>query len=374
MRTDCGPRARKMPLPPPLGRGDTWQIHGDLPAGREWPYNDRKLIMKPAAKQKSMEVLQDAGIAACVIKGDKYKDLEYKGQDNISISLIAGGWEVYCVADGHGGVGHMVATHCTRSLPYHLESDACQTKLQNGDPRGALEMAFHLTHEGLIEEAKKENVFDQLSVSGATFACLLKDPEHRSVWVAHLGDSRTILFSPDDVLMQTQDHNAKVPAELQRIQDCGCEVRTRSYDDGFESSRIYVRDQEFPGIMMTRCFGDLCVKAHGITCDPEIAHWKRGADANECYILMASDGVWEFMDTWIVHAMVSNQLREGKTLQDVCSHLIREAKKRWAAAEPDYCDDISVIILPLTGKPLPHVEPCPEATGCFSACEKCVVL
>lgn len=53
----------------------------------------------------------------------------------------------------------------------------------------------------------------------------------------------------------------------------------------------------------TRCFGDLCVKRHGIIAEPEIVYWSAeenvSAEAanNECYVLCASDGIWEFMDT-----------------------------------------------------------------------------
>jgi len=376
--------------------GNMWQIQGELPEGQEKPYNERKLIMRPWAKQQSRDVLTDAGVACSVMKGDKYGDGS-PGQDNISISRIQNGWDVFCVADGHGSLGHWVSTHATRTLPYFLAQEGCQELLASGDARGALLQAFELTQAELVDASKKEGVFEKLSISGTTFACILKDPEHKSAWVAHLGDSRTIMFSPDSVLLETQDHKVEVPSELKRIEDGGCEVRTKNYEDGFSSSRIYVKEKDYPGIMMTRCFGDQCVKAHGITAEPEIAHWggpggalSTTADANECYILMASDGIWEFLDTSTVHHMVSRALRKGKCLQEACGDLIAEAKKRWSASEPEYCDDISVIILPLTGKAFTPVEPTrtfrleswsarsffddsDKEIGCFSACGKCVL-
>merc|ERR1719408_223955 len=104
---------------------------------------------------------------------------------------------------------------------------------------------------------------------------------------------------------------------------------------------------------MTRSFGDLCVKAHGVTAEPEIARWEPQPEAEgTCYILIASDGIWEFLDTPTVSSMVSQQLREGKSLQDACISLSEVAKSRWAESEPEYCDDISIILLPVTGEPL----------------------
>jgi serine/threonine protein phosphatase PrpC len=338
------------------------------------------MVLTPPAKQKCMDVLHDAEIACCVIKGDKYGDWS-QGQDNISISLICGGWEVFCVADGHGSVGHWVATHTVRGVPKFLSSEACQAQLQAGDVRGSLLEAFRMTQADLVTEARKDAFVDKLSQSGATFACILKDPDHKSVWLAHLGDMRAIMFSPEAVLLQTDDHNVKVQAELRRIQDHGCEVRERRYEDGFSSCRIYVKGMDYPGIMMTRCFGDLCVKDFGIIAEPEINHWQgtcgalsSAADANECYILCASDGIWEMLDTQTVHAMVSEHLREGKSLQDACRHLVEQAKMRWSSSEPNYCDDISVVVLPLTGKSLPPVEPLAVSEGCFGACAKCSIL
>lgn len=358
-------------LPPELSDGwlgHTWTICGELPGGTERSYNDRALLLTPASRQKPIDIVNGAGVACCVIKGDKYGDQNYIGQDNLSISKVRGGWEVYCVADGHGPTGDKVATYTTCSVAYHLSGTACQTMLENANPRGALVEAFRLTQQALAEQAEMESEQSEgqstLKVSGATIACILKDPEHKSVWVAHLGDLRTMMFSPDSVLAHTQEHTVKVPSEVERIEACGCEVRTRLWSDGLETSRIYLKDQDFPGIMMTRSLGDLYVKDNGIIAEPEIDHWEGAggslsttALSHECYILSASDGIWEFMDVQTVHAMVSSQLREGKSLQEVCTHLVNEAKSRWAAHEKDYCDDISVIILPLTGEALPDVEP-----------------
>lgn len=51
--------------------------------------------------------------------------------------------------------------------------------------------------------------------------------------------------------------------------------------------------EDFPGLCMTRSLGDLCVKQHGITAEPEIVTWK--IRETESYMLVASDGVWDFL-------------------------------------------------------------------------------
>lgn len=69
--------------------------------------------------------------------------------------------------------------------------------------------------------------------------------------------------------------------------------------------------EEFPGLCMTRSLGDLCVKQHGITAEPDIVTWK--VHHAEGYVLVASDGVWDFLsceevsdtDPWLFSAMNS---------------------------------------------------------------------
>ena len=42
---------------------------------------------------------------------------------------------------------------------------------------------------------------------------------------------------------------------------------------GFVEERLFVLGEDFPGLCMTRSLGDLCVKQHGISAEPEIVTW-----------------------------------------------------------------------------------------------------
>ena len=44
---------------------------------------------------------------------------------------------------------------------------------------------------------------------------------------------------------------------------------------------------------MSRSFGDNVSKSVGVTCDPEIIKMK--LDKRDRFVLLASDGVWEFI-------------------------------------------------------------------------------
>ncbi|CAE7614445.1 cysI, partial [Symbiodinium pilosum] len=54
------------------------------------------------------------------------------------------------------------------------------------------------------------------------------------------------------------------------------------------------------------------------------------------FFIIASDGVWEFLDSQFVVKAVAKKIQSdgpAKTLEK----LQREAKKRWKAEEGDYC-------------------------------------
>merc|ERR1711862_1068236 len=91
----------------------------------------------------------------------------------------------------------------------------------------------------------------------------------------------------------------------------GGEVRSKTYPDGWVNHRIFVKGQSFPGLCMARTFGDMSVKAHGVIATPEVGQVTVPMDKRP-FILLASDGVWEFMDSnFVVKAMARKITTEG---------------------------------------------------------------
>lgn len=51
--------------------------------------------------------------------------------------------------------------------------------------------------------------------------------------------------------------------------------------------------QDVPGLAMTRSFGDLIAASVGVIARPEI--WERELTKDDKFMIIASDGVWEFL-------------------------------------------------------------------------------
>ena len=80
------------------------------------------------------------------------------------------------------------------------------------------------------------------------------------------------------------------------------------------------------GLAMSRSFGDNVSKSVGVNCEPEIIRMK--LDKRDKFVLLASDGVWEFITNQEVLQLVVPYYKEGK-LEEACDALAKLAYERW---------------------------------------------
>lgn len=355
------------------GSEGAWQVIGDAPMGKndkEQFFNVRKLRCFPKTRAKDIRRMLDiAGLGIKNIKGNKGKKLycTRPGQDHFSISRLCNGWEVFCIADGHGPEGHWPSFRVCRVLPYFLQGGLCNLLLEKGFPAEALAEAFRKTQLDLEQRGNIEKI--ELSDSGCTCAVVLRHPDIQSAYVAHVGDSRTILLSTScGSLRSTQDHVASNPSERRRIENAGGDIRAPRNN----VSRVYVKGEDQPGLMVSRAFGDMLVKHCGVHASPDIAEWPIDG-FRDAYVLSASDGVWEVKDTEEVVQMVSQLQYEGRSSQAIVERLVSQTMDLWASKKrEEYCDDITVLLFPLLGA-LPVLEK-QKSISCLAGCNRlCVV-
>jgi serine/threonine protein phosphatase PrpC len=82
------------------------------------------------------------------------------------------------------------------------------------------------------------------------------------------------------------------------------------------------------GLAMSRSFGDNVSKSVGVSCEPEIIRMK--LDKRDKFVLLASDGVWEFITNQEVLQLVVPYYKEGK-LEEACDALAKLAYERWTS-------------------------------------------
>ncbi|CAE8636129.1 unnamed protein product, partial [Polarella glacialis] len=161
------------------------------------------------------------------------------------------------------------------------------------------------------------------------------------VWVANVGDSRCVISSLSRKLVfASADHKPDLASERARVEASGGEVRSKVCGpDGWTVHRIFVQGQDYPGLAMSRSLGDQSVKHLGVIATPEI--YELDVDlAEQPFVLLASDGIWEFiMSENVVNAVGRRLQRDGAA--SAVQWLQEEARRQWKLEEGQYCDDIT---------------------------------
>jgi serine/threonine protein phosphatase PrpC len=227
----------------------------------------------------------------------------------------------------------------------------------------------------------------QPTYSGTT-ACvvLLRDDK---LYVSNCGDSRAVLArrggtttaTRDDARRTTNqngqgrggddrngdgliaiplsiDQNPDSPGEKERILSSGGYVSPPP-EPGL-SSRVWLdRAHTQIGLAMSRSIGDHAVKDVGVIARPVVT--TREIEAEDEFVIVATDGVWEFLSSEDAVDIVGRHLYGegdepynddgssggGRGAYVACEALIKAASEKWHEHEGDYRDDITAIVIRL---------------------------
>jgi serine/threonine protein phosphatase PrpC len=253
-------------------------------------------------------------------------------QDNFLV-LKAQDISVLCVVDGHGAFGHVVSDLVRTRLP------ALVARHQSENIRVAFLDGFRKMNAEVQRHAKTRN-FDA-NYSGCTASLVvIRQGQLHCGWV---GDSRVVMGKWNEkgeikASEVSRDHKPERADEKARILASGGEVRKLEHDVPF---RVFVKNRNFPGLAMTRSIGDFGAAAAGVICQPEI--FSRAVEETDVFLLLCSDGVWEFMSSEEAVAMLAKF--PAAEAQAAVEALAEEAWRRWMTNEGGaVVDDITVVV------------------------------
>ena len=144
------------------------------------------------------------------------------------------------------------------------------------------------------------------------------------------------------------DQNPDSPGEQERILNKGGFVSPPP-EQGL-SARVWL-DAEYTqiGLAMARSIGDHAVKDVGVTAEPVVTVHDVAEDDE--FFILATDGVWEFIESEEAVSIVSKHLYCGdignNCASKACEALIEAAMAKWKEYEGHYRDDITAIIVRL---------------------------
>ncbi|OWM72309.1 hypothetical protein CDL15_Pgr018194 [Punica granatum] len=301
-------------------------------------------------------------------------------------------WENFCsrkdtvfcgVFDGHGPYGHMVAKRVRDSLPLKLFShwEAKKSK-ENVLKEISLNAATGINSEGttsgpsteqsrvcceLEETEKQQETFQTLKqsflkafrgmdrelrmftnidcfCSGTTAVTLVKQLfliNGSTVYVRAIFLSLEMLGTPE----QSWEHETKTIIlmqfrEAERIRKC--KGRVFALQDEPEVARVWLPNNDSPGLAMARAFGDFCLKDFGLISVPEIS-CRRLTEKDE-FVVLATDGIWDVLSNKEVVDIVASTSARSSAARALVQSAVRAWKYKYPTSKIDDCAVICLFL------------------------------
>ncbi len=192
------------------------------------------------------------------------------------------------VLDGHGEAGDLVSQYFRDRFPALVFAH----KAFPAKAEVAMSETFETLEAALLKDSKIDTEFSgTTAVAGMITGNVLK--------VANIGDSRIIVGAVGDggkivPVEVSDDHKPERPDEKARILAKGGRVFAVAYDDGIDGpARVWLQHMDIPGLAMSRSLGDTIAHSAGVISDSEC--FEKVLSSKDKYIVIASDGLWEFM-------------------------------------------------------------------------------
>ncbi|KAG6595572.1 putative protein phosphatase 2C 65, partial [Cucurbita argyrosperma subsp. sororia] len=280
------------------------------------------------------------------------------------------------VFDGHGPFGHRVARHARDMLPSklskaikkqqrpsHLQNGVSKASVQpnnnEGNQRNPLVSRWEAAFEEAYTDFDRDLGFDSsidCFCSGTTAMSIIKQGEH--LVVANVGDSRAVLCTRGDnhqhiPIQLTADQKPNVPSEAERIKKC--QGRITADKEEPDIYRVWVPDADYPGLAMSRSFGDFCLKDYGLIPTPEVAY--RKLTRKDEFIVLATDGIWDVLTNKQVINIVASAKNRSMAAKLVVKLAAREWKRKFIGLTIDDCTVICLFFKnpPLLSKSMTNV-------------------
>jgi serine/threonine protein phosphatase PrpC len=253
-------------------------------------------------------------------------------------------FDKYC--DGHGANGQEVSGYLSLYLPQNLNEKLLSEKITNLSDINISKISeivssiFIETNMDLISDESIDTLF-----SGSTCCSIICTP--KKIISINVGDSRCVVGKFDGKNWKaknlSRDHKPSEEDEFERIIKSGGRVESYKNEDGdpVGPERVWLKDEDFPGLAMSRSFGDEVAHSAGVIAEPEISEYYFVHE--DKFVIIASDGIFEFISSDECVSMLKNFYLKDD-IDGAMYYLYKESSKKWIMEE-EVIDDISMILI-----------------------------
>lgn len=249
---------------------------------------------------------------------------------------------LFGVCDGHGFYGGEVSGFIKQRLPQIISADPDI----HSNPKKAIVRSIFKCND----ELGKINL--DVKFSGSTLNLVLI--QGRILYCANVGDSRSLLarqiYDPVNkstalnkwmAIAISRDHKPDNPEESKRIYASGGRVQAYQDENGNPAgpARVWLKNQDLPGLAMSRSLGDAVAASVGVICEAEVVSLE--LQPEDKFIVLGSDGVFEFISNEEIVKLSVPYFRLGD-IEGCCEAIVKESTRRWKSEE-EVIDDITAL-------------------------------
>ena len=283
-------------------------------------------------------------ITRCIYKtrvGSMYGKNKKDNQDSFIIhNKLLGNLSNYLfsVCDGHGLNGHLVSRHLKHTFPSAFEHFLSQYR--NTDNY------ISKSYSSAIKTCESQLIGSDIDIqySGSTMVSVIIFSNY--LICANIGDSRAVIGKKEESWVAeelSRDHKPELNDEALRIKKTNGRIMSFIGPGGVPvgPKRVWLHDKDAPGLAMSRSIGDLVASSVGVISEPEFKTRVIGKD--DAFIVIASDGLWEFMSSNEVVQIIGRMLDNNKS-QFICDELVTQAVRKWSKLD-GVVDDITILVI-----------------------------
>ena len=257
-------------------------------------------------------------------------------------------FNMFGVLDGHGYFGQKASTFVRDFIVKQIieNKEIANLTTLNEIYHKLQENKYQIIKHAYIQAEKELQLAEfNCDFSGTTCVIVFQIGHH--LICSNVGDSRAIAVLKKEGSLKyntiplSKDHKPNNEKEKKRIINKGGSVEKFFDDNGLIDGpyRVWIKGERYPGIAMSRSIGDLVASSVGVIPEPEFLEMTINSDLK--YILIASDGIWEFISNEEA-VMLTSKAYEDNNSSKMCSILVKEATKCWEE-EDEVIDDITVV-------------------------------
>ena len=222
---------------------------------------------------------------------------------------------LFVILDGHGG--QEVALYTKQNYPIILKK-----KLLQVSNKYTIPMALQDSIKKISKSLSEKSEF----MSGSTFCGVLIDKVHKDYYTINVGDSRAFKAFPSS----EGDTDLTFKLEPLTIEH---KLTNQNEKDRILKFHHLIQNRLGGQILVTRALGDFGFAEYGLSDEPDINGFKL---TNERFILIGSDGVWDFLE--LDEVIKCLKINETKGTSIIGQEIVKAAKMA-------SIDNISLIVI-----------------------------